>query len=67
MLRRRAADFCAAGRAREAMAEAMLASAWERALRRRQGGERAPDAVLWTAARATATAAPGTAARREAR
>ena len=49
MLRRRAADFCAAGRPREAMAEAMAARAWERALRR---GERVP----WPAARSVRNA-----------
>jgi hypothetical protein len=41
LLRRRAADFCAAGRPSEAIAEACAARAWERALR---AGEAAP----WT-------------------
>lgn len=49
MLRRRAADFCAAGRPLEAMAELTAARAWERALRPAPAGHRA---APWTAARA---------------
>jgi hypothetical protein len=53
ILRRRAADFRAAGRPREAMAEARAARAWEHALRRSLDEARAV-APLWAAARAAA-------------